>query len=224
MFLVEGKPMKTWNVHVGCRFDCTFCNARKLALGRLKNVPRYRDGFEPHLVKEELVKRFQPGDFVFVSYMGDISFAPRCLVILLLGIIDEQPGVNFLFCTKDPDCYHRWRLEFPDNLYLGATIESNLDYGLSQAPEPTYRYVAMKALEHPHKFISIEPVMDFHLAIFVQWIRDIKPAIIEIGPDNYHNNLREPGTGKVNFFLDQLRKVCPNVIEKKGLERLKGDR
>lgn len=229
MFLIDGAPMKTWNVQIGCDFNCLYCNARKLALTRLKHSLRYRDGFKPHPVLSELRKRFHPGDFVFVGYMGDISFANRRFVKIILSIIEEQPDVRFLFCSKNPMVYHWWGLRYPDNLYLGATIETNYDFKVSKAPEPFHRYRAMKLLDHPHKFISIEPLMDFHLRTLVDWMREIDPEIIEVGPDNYHNNLVEPNAvasrfrapWKVRWLLDGLREFCPNVIEKKGLERLK---
>lgn len=54
MFTIDGKRMKTWNVQVGCYFNCTYCSARNLALTRLKNTDRYREGFKPHLVELEV--------------------------------------------------------------------------------------------------------------------------------------------------------------------------
>lgn len=205
------------------------CNAKKLALGRLKDSPRYAGGFEPHLVEEEMGKKFRPGAFIFVAYMGDLSFAPVELVREILENIKKQPEVKFLFCTKDPQVYHSWELEYPDNLYLGATIESNFSYNLSKAPAPLQRCMAMMGLQHCHKFISIEPLVNFHLATMVNWMREIRPEIIEVGPDNYHNNLPEPhgvmpeqkAPWKVKWLLEELREFCPNVVEKKGLERLK---
>ena len=224
--------MKTWNVWVGCDYLCAYCNARQAALTRLRNSPRYKDGFTPHLVEEELSKKFAPGDFVFVGYMGDISFAPRPIIIDLCTRVQEQPEVNFLFCTKNPLIYWYWHIHWPENLYLGATIESNIDHGVTKAPAPFYRYQAMRALDHPKKFISIEPIMNFHLATFVTWIKEIKPEIIEVGADNYHNDLPEPraeashfsAPWKVRWLLEDLKQFCPTVVEKVGLERLSNDK
>lgn len=230
MFTIPGTDtrMKTWNVFVGCRYNCRYCSAKKLALTRLKNSPRYRDGFEPHYVPEEKGRKFKAGDFVFVAYMGDISFAPREVVQDILDSIIRQPDVKFLFCTKNPNAYLLWELEYPDNLYLGATIESNYDHGVTKAPLVEDRYKAMVMLQHPHKFISIEPLMDFHIGILVRWMKDIRPEIIEIGADNYHNHLPEPSNNmgrsapwKVQFLLTFLHDICPNVIEKQGLQRLR---
>lgn len=220
MFQVGGKPMKTWNVFVGCDYQCTYCNARRLATTRLKNSPRYKDGFTPHLVREEFARRFSPGDFVFVGYMGDISFAGLPIVRDICRIIHEQPEVDFLFCSKSPDHYLKWDLLWPENLHLGATIETNRDYKLTRAPAPLYRYMAMRALNHPKKFISIEPVCDFDLDVMLSWISEIDPQIIEVGADNYKNGLPEPPWEKVEELLTNLHVDFPTVVEKVGLERL----
>lgn len=224
MFLIpvdgELRPMRTWNCFVGCLYDCTYCNARKAALTRLKHSLRYRDGFKPHLVKEELSKKFNPGDFVFICYQGDISFASRPIIIDLCCRIAAQSKVNFLFCTKSPLHYWYWHMVWPENLYLGATIETNRDLGLSRAPAPSHRYEAMQALDHPKKLISIEPICDFDLDEMLTWMEEIKPEIVEVGADNYHNNLPEPKWYKVQSLLNGLRDICPTVVEKTGLHRL----
>ena len=106
MFIVDGKSMKTWNVFVGCKFDCTYCNARKLALTRLKHIPRYKNGFEPHLVESELSKKFKPGDFIFCAYMGDLSFASYPDMVVIFNRIIDFPQTKFLLQTKNQQPVH----------------------------------------------------------------------------------------------------------------------
>jgi len=224
MFLIEGNPMGTCNCFVGCGFECTYCSARKAALTRFKHLPQFKDGFTPHFIPERLSRRFKPGEFVFIAYNGDISFAALDEIGLILDRIRLFPETDFLFCTKDPACYLLWQeagLEIPSHVYLGATIETTIDYGLSKAPVPSRRYTAMVQLNHPKKFISVEPIMDMDMGKFFFWMRDIQPSIIEVGADNYHNGLTEPKWDEVQFVLEKVRKFCPNVISKPGLERLK---
>ena len=114
MFVIDGKPMKTWNVFKGCCFECTYCNARKMAQTRLKDSPRYHDGFTPRLVTEELGRRFRPGQFIFVGYMGDISFATRDEVgFILAQTIEFFSETPFLLCSKNPVIYSSWKLTYP---------------------------------------------------------------------------------------------------------------
>jgi DNA repair photolyase len=214
---------RTWNVFKGCRFDCAYCNARKMAATRLKESPRYKDGFTPRLVTEELSRRFRPGEFIFVGYMGDISFATREEVgFILAQTIEFFSETSFLFCSKNPAIYSSWELAYPDNLYLGTTIETNRSYGLSKAPPPLERFQAMAELQHARKFVSIEPVMDFDLEVMTRWLREMKPDIVEIGADNYRNHLPEPPWEKIKALLASLREFVPRLVEKDGLHRLEG--
>lgn len=212
---------RTWNVFVGCRFNCTYCSARKLALNRLRYSPRYKDGFNPHLVESELNKTFKPGEFIFIAYMGDISFAYIPDMGFILRRIIQYPETRFLLCTKNPRCFHQWRLDLPENIVLATTIETNYRNRLSEAPPPPSRYWYLKSYGHPHKMLSIEPVMDFDHDVLLSWVADISPEIIEVGADNYHNHLPEPSPDKLERLLEDLRAICPSVIEKDGLSRLK---
>ena len=232
MFTIGGRRMKTWNVFKGCKFDCTYCNARRLALTRLRHLPQYADGFYPRLVEQALGQSFQDDDFVFIGYMGDIAWAFKGELEAIMNRVRMFPLVTFLMLTKAPNVYLEWQeawgFEPPLNMYLGATIESNIDHKLTKAPPPELRYLSMVQLQHPHKFISIEPMMDFHLATMVSWLKEIGPEIIEVGPDNYNNNLPEPRsevTGfrspwKVRKLLEMAREFCPTLVEKPGLSRL----
>lgn len=223
MFQVGGKPMVTWNVFVGCDFQCTYCNARQLALTRLKNSPRYKDGFKPHLVEEELKRTFRPGQFIFVAYMGDISFASQHEVNKIVTRIRQFPETNFLVQSKDPDCFFRLGIPAPQNVYLGTTIETNRDYHLTKAPSPIKRLYGLKYYQLNRKFLSIEPIMDFDIDHLTGWVELLQPDIIEIGADNYHNSLPEPPWEKVEKLLEGLENICPTVVRKVGLERLQHD-
>lgn len=214
----------TWNVFVGCGFDCTYCNARKAALTRFRHLARYRHGFKPHLVESELDRKFKPGEFIFVAYMGDISFASIETIGAIRGKTFDYPDTKFLIQSKNPSCFKRWGIPFPRNVYLGTTIESNYDYNLTKAPLPIDRLRGLLTYEHPRKFISIEPIMDFNTVILTNWLELLQPDIVEVGADNYHNHLPEPPGWKIKSFLKVLREICPKVIEKDGLERLMGSK
>jgi hypothetical protein len=156
--------------------------------------------------------------------MGDISFIDRISRDIILNKIWNNPETSFLFNSKNPGIYWQWGVNFPPNLHLGTTIETNRVYGFSKAPLPIERFHALWATLHPLTFVSIEPLMDFDLDVLVTWMELLNPNIIEVGADNYHNHLPEPEWGKVEELLKELRKICPTVVEKEGLERLKGSK
>jgi DNA repair photolyase len=213
---------KTWNVFTGCRFGCTYCWAPGLIEGRLSHSPKYKKGFEPTFHPEELRRTFKPGDFVGVALMGDISFATAWELDAIVETTRRFPQTDFLFQTKNPGSY--WRLESLGlkNVYYGTTIESNLWNICSLAPAPVLRLDAMRSLKVPHKFLSIEPILDFELPGLVEWVRAIGPEIVEVGADNYHHCLPEPPWSKVEALLAELRTFVPRVVEKTGLRRLEG--
>jgi DNA repair photolyase len=100
MFNVVGE---TWNPITGCLHYCRYCWARYLAMTKLKNAERYRDGFKPRFNREEMRKNFK-GGVVFVSDMGDI-FSPGVRDEWIIGVIEyisKFPNTYFLFLTKNP--------------------------------------------------------------------------------------------------------------------------
>lgn len=215
----------TWNVFVGCLFECSYCNARKAALTRLRHIPRYKDGFKPHLVESELNRKFKPGQFIFVAYMRDIAFISDEDFLRILKRIIDFPHTSFLLQSKKPKNFYRPGLRIPpENIYLGTTIETTRDYHLTKAPPPLERFRQLVKYPYHRKFISIEPIMDFDLFQLLDWVELLKPEIIEVGADNYHNHLPEPSPQKLKSLLYHLKHICPKVIEKEGLDRLKGER
>ena len=204
---------ETWNPVTGCLHDCIYCWARKLALTKLRHSPRYREGFKPRLNPEEFKKRFR-GGVVFVSDMGDLwgDWVPDEWIRRVLNHIRRFPDTWFLFLTKNPQRYHDFLDEIPSNAILGATIETNRDRyyqegytpRISRAPLPSRRYRAMKDLDWPLKFISIEPILDFDLDVFTRWIEEINPFMVYIGYDNYNNRLPEPSLTKTLELIKRL--------------------
>lgn len=209
---------ETWNPFTGCRWDCSYCWARRLAEGKLKK--QYPNGFVPEFHPNRVNRKFRPGAFVFVSSMGDIFFCDETYPEIM-GTIVDNPETKFLLQTKSPSMFIG--NDFPPNVYTGCTIETNRDVTLnySKAPNPRQRTLDMIMNQHPYKFLSIEPIMDFDLEIFSAWIYDISPEIVEIGADNYKNNLPEPSWDKIYKLMDILILHGVKVVQKDGLERLR---
>jgi DNA repair photolyase len=212
-----------------CKHECSYCWATALKEGRLKNSRRYRNlnglidarrkmgdtDCSAMLMTEELSKRFRAGDYVFVEDMGDLfgSWVPEPWIYEVMEVIEQCPKADFLLLTKNP-----WRMleyKFPENVLCGATIETTRSVrAWSKAPAPCNRFRAMKMLEHPHKAIIIEPIMDFDLKMFVAWLDEIHPELIVVGYDNYHNHLEEPSLKKTQQFIEVLKEHGHNVMTK----------
>jgi hypothetical protein len=227
MFTYQGKRMEVWNVQTGCFNDCYNggCWAKKLIETRLKNTPKYKDcGFRPTFHPKEMNKKFNPNLFYFISSMGDIAFAKNDELQQIINKIKENPQTNFLLCTKDPTIY--LPLEDLKNIYFGTTLETNRDITklYSKAPLTSERYRIIEYLKVTNKLISIEPIMDFDLDIFSEWILNINPKIVEVGADNYRNGLIEPSSDKIKALIKSMESVGIEVICKDGLHRLLKDK
>ena len=214
---------ETWNPVTGCDHYCIYCWARRLALTKLKNTRKYRNGFKPAIHPSEFKKKFS-GGIVFVTDMGDLFSAsvPSVWILKVIRYTAKFPDTYFLFMTKNPARYHEFIDEFPPNAILGATIETNRDdlyykYRISQAPPPSERYIAMKELEWDKKFISIEPILDFNLRVFSKWIEEISPIMVYIGYDNYGWKLPEPTLYNTLRLIEELRKFT--IVIKKTIRK-----
>jgi len=206
--------MKTWNPIGGrCEHKCTYCWAQ--AEGGL--VDKYKMGKyrgEPTLIAKELFRVFKPGETVFVQDMSDL-FAKNVKPHIIEGVLKHLakfPETTFLLLTKNPARYYSFINYLTPNMICGATIETNRQNpDISNAPPPIYRFDSMRDLKWKNKFISIEPVLDFDLDVFLKWLKVIAPQTIHIGYDNYNHRMGEPILAKVESLISKLKIFIPNV-------------
>lgn len=215
--------MKTWNPVVGCRHDCCYCWARKLAETKLKKIDRYKHGFTPKIIDKELSKHFK-NEIVFVSDMGDLwgEWVPKEWILAVLAAIKRSPETNFFFLTKNPNRYLEFLNLISENAILGATVETNRNTSVySKAPLPETRLKAMQELRYRWNnniMVSIEPIMDFDLFNFLDYLKMIQPNFVVIGKDNYRNNLSEPDLEKIMSLARELDRFT-TVIFKNSLKK-----
>lgn len=215
--------IKSWNPIIGCSHKCVYCWANRLAKTRLKHLPYYRD-FTPNFLEERLYVKFKSNELIFVTNMGDLycDEVPKAWIRLVIEKIRCFQKTYFLFLTKNPKRYLEFLDVLPNNVILGATIETDDDelyrkYGISRAPLPSERYRAMlKAKEvkpELRRHVSIEPILDFNLSNFLKLILDIEPLTVYVGYDNYNNRLPEPNLSKTLELMDILKSNGVHVLK-----------
>jgi hypothetical protein len=217
MFLVNGQRMKTWNPLRGeCGYHCGYCWARKLI--EQKKMAKYRiQNPNPPFDENAFKKRFKPGEHIFVQDMTDL-FAENVSMLIIAQILDytrKFPETRFYWLTKNPKRYEMF--SFDANHYLGITLETNRENNVYDAPNRESRFKAFQNIKHLHKFLSIEPIMDFDPE-FLEWIRLLKPEFVYIGYDNYKSGLPEPSKSKFWQFVGDLQnftQVRPKTMESK---------
>jgi protein gp37 len=200
----------TWNPLGGkCDHDCIYCWAQG-PKGLVNKYDMKKYCGSPYVVEKELRKTFKEGEFIFVCDMCDLfgDWVPSEFIERILDVIRASPA-TFLLLTKHPARYHEF--DIPHNCVCGATVESDVVYeDVTKAPFPCNRLLALKALDHPRKMISIEPIMWFNLDLFVEAILDIMPEFVAVGYDNYNHNLREPSLAKTRNLIQ--------ILEMKGIK------
>lgn len=217
---------KVWNPFVGCRFDCTYCEPsfKRQAKRRKQDCEEcYR--YVPH-EHEERFKTISAKEIIFVCGYADISFCKPSFTRRIIDWVKQHskryPGKIFYFQSKKPSYFAPFLTEFPDNVILVTTLETNRDAGykaVSKAPPPSERYQQFKALKYPHKVITVEPIMDFDPGVFFKWIVALRPKYVWVGFNSKPESvmLPEPSRDKVQTFMGRLAAAG---IEIRGKELL----
>lgn len=214
-----------WNVVVGCKFDCVYCKPsfqrqmkrQKPTIdknGKKRGCQKCYD-YIPHVHEDRLTddyckkyfpKKIEEDQFIWIGSSGDISFIEDKYMERIFEIINQYSQLTFFFQTKSPIWFQKW--DFPKNVVLGITLESNIHYPLiSKAPKPWKRAADFFFVNYPRKRITIEPILEFDYNKLFTWIRDIKPEIVYIGYNTKNCKLPEPPLEKVQMFISSLRRI-----------------
>lgn len=201
-----------------CGFECSFCYANRI----YKRF--HKDTQQPCLVSKELETKLGKDRTIFIGSSLDM-FHPGINSQEISAVLDRcrhYPNNNYLFLTKKPERYEEFLSEFPENSILGTTIESNFCFSISQAPWTYQRFVAMRDLDWPIKFVSIEPIMYFSLENMVDWIYQIQPEFVSIGAVTGYKGLKEPKGWEIKALIGALKTIT-KVYVKDNLKRLIGE-
>ncbi len=206
----------TWNPIRGrCPHDCIYCYMKSM---------RWDIG-EMRLAEKELHTNLGKGNTIFVGSSTDMwaEDVPKEWILKVLEHCRGYPDNVYLFQSKNPkrflEIFSFYDDLLPQNTIIGTTIETNRDTShISKAPSPYTRFVMMVGAPFT-KMISIEPIMDFDLEEFVQWLKIINPKFVSIGADSKNHNLPEPPAWKVKKLISELEKFT-EVKVKDNLNRI----
>jgi len=154
----------TWNPVTGCTKGCSYCYARRLAQGRLRNIYLANtdvapgrdpsDPFSPRFWTDRLhsPRKNNNESKIFVCDMGDL-FDPHVPNLWIQAVINEATFCwwhTFQFLTKQPA--RAAEFTFPPNAWVGTTIE--LDNW-----ESFNRLLDLENIDANTLFVSVEPML-----------------------------------------------------------------
>ncbi len=179
-----------------------------------------------HLDEQELRTDLGKDNFIFVGSSCDMwaHQIPEEWIDKTLAHCREYPDNKYLFQSKNPARFYRYKNDFPPKIVLATTIETNRHYReMGQTPTPTYRAIAMSLYKSfafsVETMITIEPIMDFDLEEMVDLIKIAKPDWINIGADSKGHDLPEPSKEKLEDLIESLSGMV-TIKKKSNLARL----
>jgi len=150
----------TWNPVTGCTkvsSGCKNCYAQRMAL-RLKAMgsPLYANGFRVALHPEVLTKplRWKRAQTIFVNSMSDLFHrqVPFDFIKRIFGVMSQSSHHRFQALTKRSERLLELnsKLNWPENVWMGVTVESD---------EYQFRIDALRQTGAAVKFLSLEPLL-----------------------------------------------------------------
>jgi len=201
----------TWNPIKGkCPHECVYCYMNRFPQGELR--------LDEKCLQDQLGK----GNTIFVGSSTDMwaEEVPDRWIELVLNKCRNSKN-TFLFQTKNPRRFKDFNL--PSNAIYGVTLETTfvtLSEKISKAPNVRTRFFGLRNLPAEHrKMVSIEPVLEFDLAVMIRWLSEIEPEFVSIGADSKGHNLEEPGGRKIHQLVQEIKKFTAIKV-KDNLRRI----
>ena len=207
--------VRTWTPYPGCKYDCAACKPTFQRQAKRRPCPLCK-AYTPHGHMDRLNK-IPAGKTIFVNASGDIAFTPLEFLQKIVDAVRKNalahPGKLFYFQTKNPNFSFNRLVPLlkglEDQVTLLITLETNRDEGYQQyskAPYPSTRWITFRAIDWPHKIVTIEPLMDFDLEPFYKILMELHPEAVYIGYNSHPKevHLPEPAWPKVKHLIEDL--------------------
>lgn len=204
----------TWNAIKGkCSHDCKYCYMKRFPQNPIR------------LDEKELKTNLGQNNFIFVGSSTDMfaDDVPTKWITKTLEHCNKYPKNTYLFQTKNPKRFLEFNEEFPKEVILGTTIETDNEDFSYNAPNMTERskWISEKKLWKFRKMVTIEPMIDFITEPLVRLIEQIRPEFVNIGADTTRNNLPEPTQFKVECLIKELKRFTTVKMKENSKRILK---
>jgi len=211
--------------HLGgeCPHTCVYCSIQDMQ----RRFPELPYSGPLRLREKEFAVQYGSGKTIFIENCNDLfaDAVPDQWIERILEHCWLWPDNEYVFQTKNPGRMGQFRMvmrRWPLNFVLGATVETNRNGFLGNAPGRRDRLSALLMFKYRcfPIFVTIEPIMDFDLEEFARLLIDAGPSFVNIGADSKGHGLPEPSMDKVLQLVERLTFAGIEVREKRNLERL----
>lgn len=225
----------TWNPITGCSkisAGCKHCYAERFSK-RLQamEIPNYINGFK--VTTHEHVLRIPLGwrkpRLVFVNSMSDLFHddVPFSFIERTFGVMERASVHQFQILTKRSKRLRRLspRLEWPDNVWMGVTVESD-DY--------LNRIEDLLATDAQIKFLSFEPLLSplYSLSLDgIDWVivgGESGPGARPMGPGWVRDIKDQCIKANIPFFFKQWggvhKKKSGRLLDGRTWDEMPGDK
>jgi len=201
---------RTWNPVTGCTkvsLGCLNCYAERMAI-RLQKMgnPRYRNGFKVTLHEDllDLPLRWKRPSMIFVNSMSDLFHeqVPVWFIRRVFATMQKAHWHIFQVLTKRSARLRELARElfWPDNVWIGVTVEANEYYSrlddLRQVPAKV-RFASLEPLLTPMPDLPLDGI---------QWVivgGESGPRARPMRPEWVYSVMRQCRRAKVAFFFKQ---------------------
>lgn len=202
-----------------CPHRCSYCYVNNPRFGR----PAKYSG-QLRLIEAEFSVQYGHGRVIFVEHCNDLfaEVVPAAFIHRILEHCSRWPDNTFVFQTKNPGRFHELLPFLPPVCMIGITLESDRWHDvMTNAPLPADRAFAFATLPRAHtKFVTVEPILDFHPGGLLAMLAAILPAFVNIGADSKGHALAEPNAAKIHTLIAGLKRLGIPIREKHNLQRL----
>jgi len=147
---------KSWNPYSGCEMTGCALGKRCWAFNRAIRL-RGRFGydaakpFKPTLHPDKItvpLKRKKPTRYN-TCFMGDIAYCYKPYLNMILNVVRDCPRHIFYFLTKQPGMVEGMGVTFPENAWVGVTVNSQDD---------VWRIGNLNEIDCENRWVSFEPL------------------------------------------------------------------
>jgi len=190
-------------IHGKCPHECSYCYVPST------RAKKFYQG-SPHLVQSFFEKGLGKWKTIFVGSCFDLfadGLYPNWSNIILTHC-RKYPDNTYFFQSKNTKNMYAYKSLFPSKIIIGTTVETNRSTReISKAPQPEVRLEWLERFSGIKRMLSIEPIMDFDLDIFIELIKRVNLSFISIGADSKKHHLSEPPAGKYKGVNNRIGKI-----------------